>query len=683
MMMVSKMAKKVRLIFISFVGIILVAVASLIVVNILNDENKLTVEENKWINNNLSTVLNVNVINDLDIFGKSGAGVFYDFLNDLGKEYNLKINPVTYTSREENITSGFIATNTKNDKFVEFYADNYVLLKKDYVYFNSIEAIKDIKIGVLKSDTDYIKGYFNEDKNIEFKSFDTYEALKEAFNKDLEYIMVPKYELTSDILEKNYSIVYEFSDIKKYYGYYMLDDNFSSVIKKYYNRWHNKKYKNSFNTNLKNTLVKNIKLSEVEQKELTSRIYNYGFVNNNPYEIILGGNYGGIVSVYLKNFSEMAGVDFKYIKYRTYKQLTNAINNNSVDLYFNYYNLTNNYQTITTNMDIKYYVIASRKNNIVVNSLNSLQNQTVYVMQDSLIYENLKNIKVGSEIFYQTKYGVKRYVVETKKVIDETDFSYLKATEVASTTLKEYSSRYTNSLNIPYTFKVREDNSFTKLFKAYISLSDASMVRVEGLNSYKKTLDSGTILGTIAKYILYFLIIFVILIYVLYKRARKIKISKKIKKEEKIRYIDQLTSLKNRNYLMENASSWNKNTIYPQAMVVVDLNRIQEINDTLGYEKGDAQIKAAANILIRTQLDNSDIVRTDGTEFLIYLVGYDERQVVSYIKKLTKELKNMPYDFGASIGHSMIDSDKKLVEDALNEAVEDMKIKKQENCLKE
>ena len=677
--MVSKMAKKVRLIFISFVGIIIITIASLVVVNILNDENKLTVEENKWLNNNLSTVLNVNVINDLDIFGKSGSGIFYDFLNDLGKEYNLKINPVTYTSKDENITSGFITTNTKNDKFVEFYADNYVLLKKDYVYYNNIEAIKNIKIGVLKNDADYIKGYFNADKNIEFTSFDTYDALKESFNKDLEYIMVPKYELTSDILEKNYSIIYEFSDIKKYYGYYMLDDNFSSVIKKYYNKWQNKKYKNVFNTNLKNTLVKSIKLSEVEQKELTSRIYNYGFVNNNPYEIILGGNYGGIISVYLKNFSEMAGIDFKYIKYRTYKQLTNAINNNSIDLYFNYYNLTNNYQTITTNMDIKYYVIASRKNNLVVNSLNSLQNQTVYVMQDSLIYENLKNINGIDLKTYKKTSDLKKLAKNGIVAVVDYD-TYL---DVASTTLKDHSPRYTNSLNISYDFKVREDNAFTKLFKAYISLSDANMVRVDGLNSYKKTLDSGTILGTIAKYILYFLIIFVILIYVLYKRARKIKISKKIKKEEKIRYIDQLTSLKNRNYLMENASAWNKNTIYPQAMVVVDLNRIQEINDTLGYEKGDAQIKAAANILIRTQLDNSDIVRTDGTEFLIYLVGYDERQVVSYIKKLTKELKNMPYDFGASIGHSMIDSDKKLVEDALNEAVEDMKIKKQENSLKE
>lgn len=44
-------------------------------------------------------------------------------------------------------------------------------------------------------------------------------------------------------------------------------------------------------------------------------------------------------------------------------------------------------------------------------------------------FKNLKNVKVGSEIFYQTEYGVKRYVVETKKIIEETDFSYLQSTE--------------------------------------------------------------------------------------------------------------------------------------------------------------------------------------------------------------------------------------------------------------
>lgn len=44
-------------------------------------------------------------------------------------------------------------------------------------------------------------------------------------------------------------------------------------------------------------------------------------------------------------------------------------------------------------------------------------------------FKNLRKIKIGSEIFYQTKYGTKRYVVTTKEIIDETDFSYLQATE--------------------------------------------------------------------------------------------------------------------------------------------------------------------------------------------------------------------------------------------------------------
>ena len=132
------------------------------------------------------------------------------------------------------------------------------------------------------------------------------------------------------------------------------------------------------------------------------------------------------------------------------------------------------------------------------------------------------------------------------------------------------------------------------------------------------------------------------------------KITKKIKKEDKMKYIDQLTSLKNRNYLNENIANWNKNTIYPQATIIIDLNQVRNINDTLGYEQGDAQIKAAANVLIKTQLDNTDIMRTDGNEYLIYLVGYQEKQVVSYIRKLYKEFKNLPYEHGAAIGYSMI-----------------------------
>lgn len=44
-------------------------------------------------------------------------------------------------------------------------------------------------------------------------------------------------------------------------------------------------------------------------------------------------------------------------------------------------------------------------------------------------FKNLKKIKVGSEIFYQTNYGTKRYVVTVKEIIDEEDWSYLQETE--------------------------------------------------------------------------------------------------------------------------------------------------------------------------------------------------------------------------------------------------------------
>ena len=140
-----------------------------------------------------------------------------------------------------------------------------------------------------------------------------------------------------------------------------------------------------------------------------------------------------------------------------------------------------------------------------------------------------------------------------------------------------------------------------------------------------------------------------------------------------MRFIDQLTSLKNRTYLSGFIKDWNNNTIYPQTIIVVDLNRIQEINDKYGYDEGDKQIQACANALIKTQLDNSEIMRSDGNEFVIYLVGYNKKQITNYIHKLNKELKKLPYSYGAEFGYSFIENDLKTIEDAMNEAVESMK----------
>ena len=100
---------------------------------------------------------------------------------------------------------------------------------------------------------------------------------------------------------------------------------------------------------------------------------------------------------------------------------------------------------------------------------------------------------------------------------------------------------------------------------------------------------------------------------------------------------------------------------------------ISYVNDNYGREEGDKVITEAANILIQHQLQNSEIIRTDGNEFLIYMVGYDEKKVIEYTRKINKELKELPHGFGATLGYSMIEDDIKTIDDAINEATLSMR----------
>ena len=72
-------------------------------------------------------------------------------------------------------------------------------------------------------------------------------------------------------------------------------------------------------------------------------------------------------------------------------------------------------------------------------------------------------------------------------------------------------------------------------------------------------------------------------------------------------------------------------------------------------------------------MENTDIVRTDGNEFLIYMVGYDEKKVQDFTRNINKSLKEIPHGFGATIGYSMITDDIKTIDDAINEATLSMR----------
>ena len=663
--------KNKKSVIITIVVILAVVIIGLIAFRVLTDENKLTSSERRWINNNISTVQNINVVNNVNLFGNTGTGVFYDFLSDFEREYDLELNPVTFNYGENTNGLTLGVTKTLSEKDFVFYEDHYVLVGTEKEVVSNYSDLAGMKIGVISDDASYISGYLEVVGNVTLTQYESKEELLEAFseNEDIEYMIVPLSIYLDEVLAQDYTINYHLSDIKLYYVIRGNDDTLTSILEKFYNNW----YQENLDAYLKDAefrlFTSSLGISETEVDAMQSVTYNYGFINNSPYEVIMSGNYGGIIAMYLYGFSEFSDIEFNYTKYRNLNRFERAIKNGDVDLYFNYYNLDDDYYEADSNLVVRYSVIANHENHLVVNSMESLVGSTVYVEENSYLYHYLESI---DGITIETYEGEKELKKLNRKdvilVIDKNIFDLY-----SGSTLSNYTERYSDSLNTTYQFKSRTDSAFYKLFTKYAMVMDNNEVIYDGMYSHSMTVRTGSILGTIAKYILLTLLVFAVIFIIFYKSSKRIKIAKRIKKDNKMKFIDQLTSLKNRNYLNEYIHNWNNNTVYPQTMIVVDLNNIQFINDTLGYEEGDKQIKAAANILIKTQLDNSDIMRTDGNEFLIYLVGFTQKQVTNYIHKLNKEFKKLPYEYGAEFGYSMINDNVKTIEDAILEATDEMK----------
>lgn len=665
-----KSKKKIIIVVASIVAVIALIIATVL---ILRDENKLTISERNWINSNINKVQNINVVNNVNIFGTTGEGVFFNFLDDFAKNYGLEINPIAYNNGDNPSGLTFRQTNELNDLDTVFYEDHYVLVAKNHEIIGSLSNLANKNIGILSNNLSYVNNYLKDINNINYTSLASRDELLTNFDNDtVNYMIVPLVEYLNTILEKEYDIIYHFSDINVYYTFRGIeDDALSSIMRKYFNTWHenlDEYFKDAEFALFTNKLG----ISGTEVDAMRSITYDYGFVNNSPYEVIIGGNYGGIVAMYLNEFSKFADVEFNFTKYRNFNKFLKSLANGDIDLYYNYYNITNEYHNVESGQLISFDIIAKNDNDTVIKSVNSLKGKTVYVAENSLIYNYLKSVGNIDLETYTSSDNLKGLAKKDVLIaLDSHVFDYYEHDE-----LKHFTSRLTETINKQYTFKVKTDTAFYKLLNKYVSTLDSEELSYIGLYNHYKTIKSGTLLSHIAQYILYILVALAIIIIIVYHSTKRIKITKKIKKEDKMKFIDQLTSLKNRNYLTENIHLWNNNKVYPQTIIVIDLNNVQHINDTLGYEEGDKQIKAVANVLIKTQLDNSDIIRTDGNEFLVYLIGYSQKQITNYIHKLNKEFKKLPYEYGAEFGYSMISDDIKTIEDAMNEAVEEMKKQK-------
>ena len=662
------MKSKKKLIFL-IVGIALVVFIGLYIIINYSEPNILNSQDKKWIADNGGKVIDIDVINDIPVYSNNGSGVIFDFLDYMKEETNLEFNKIPYLKGGTNFNSKYRfeiidgSTKLSNDQLLVF-SDSYVLVGKSENRIKNINDLSGQKVGVLASDSSTISYYLENVPNIAFRSFDNVSELFKALdNGDVPVIITSHIMNLDKTIKDEYYVNYFFNNISKNIVLSLDSNNknLNSIIRKVYDSWYNKKYEETYNRTFLDYYINMRNIADKTKADLLSKTYVYGYVENAPYEFSMAGHMEGIAIEYLKRIVKLTNIDINFERYDDVNKLKEAIKGGKVDIFFDYFNSGDSKYLKSKPVFLSKYVVIGKDHNVTIDNLESLRGKDVGTMADSIISTY---IKANTKANVNTRESIKELKKDNIIVIDSELYNYYKNSDFA-----KYEVLYTDNLKDNYVFMINSsDDSFFELFNYFINTESYYTYRNNAYNSF-----NGSILDKVTFEELYLIILAIILIpvitfiiiRVLMKNRKKIRV---MKKDDRKRYTDMMTSLKNRNYLNLNIDKWNQEKITPRAIMVIDLNNTKYINDNYGREKGDLLIVRASSILINTQLENTEIIRSDGNEFLIYMIGYNENQVDIYAKKLSKSLQELPYGFGAAIGYSMIVDNIKTIDDAINEA---------------
>ncbi len=668
--------KKIILIGISLLFIIFVLLISFFFGK--KEENyDLSLSEKRWIEGNKNKVIDISIVNDIPIFANEGEGIILTFLDYFEQTTGLDLNKLSNENSTSYDLSFKVLSETENikDNHILLFKDNFVLLGKIEEKISNLNLLSDRKIGVLKENLDEVSKYLETDSALTFVSNEDIVSLFSKFDSgELDYIAIPRTQYLGKIISSNYFVVYNLSALNNSYVFDLNGNKeLNSIFSKKLNEWLIINYDKLYIEELNKYYFELSKIDEKKISDFKSRVYIYGYIDNLPYDIEKAGNHQGINKEFLEGFEQFSGAKINYKKYNNIDDLQDAFNKKNVDFYFNYYSYDDikNVQYLMPIYTSNYVILSHIDNNVTIDSFPSLRGKTIYTLKDTAL-ANYMNKNSGAEVKTYTRINNLLKNKDPLVMLDLNVYNFYKSTK-----LKDYYIIYEGVSDIKYNYGVNKDeinDTFSKIFQFYLMNSNHKALINQGMTKLLKSNFLSDISDT--QYILLGIVVILSLMLLLRKKTNV-----KINKYGNTKYIDALTSLKNRNYLIENVEKWDESKVLPKTIIIIDLNRLKDVNNNFGYKEGDRLIKAAANILINNQIEKSEIIRTDGNEFLVYLVGYDKAYVLDYVRKLQKLFKDLPYEHGATLGYSTINDDIKEIEDAINEATLDMLTNKETRSL--
>jgi diguanylate cyclase (GGDEF)-like protein/PAS domain S-box-containing protein len=123
---------------------------------------------------------------------------------------------------------------------------------------------------------------------------------------------------------------------------------------------------------------------------------------------------------------------------------------------------------------------------------------------------------------------------------------------------------------------------------------------------------------------------------------------------ESLTFCDQLTGTYNRKYYEQELERLDNKCYYPLSIIVLSVNRLDQVNNKYGRAVGDLLIKQVGQILKNTCRGDDVVARLEGNEFVILMpktAGANGERAIKRIKKIMDEANVQSIKLSVSFGY--------------------------------